>query len=134
MKVYEFMTTRLESVDSAKSVYDAVEKMVDRRIRSLLVRFPGDDMQDGVITARDVVYKVLAQGKDPQAVKVSEIASRPISCVSKDLPLREAAELMEQDGVARLFACDGNRIVGVLSMMDAMAAMLILRARGEHVS
>ena len=33
MKVYEFMTTRLESVDSGKSVYDAVEKMVDRRIR-----------------------------------------------------------------------------------------------------
>ena len=134
MKVYDFMTTRLESVDAEKSVYDAVEKMVDRRIRSLLVRFPGGDMEDGVITARDIVYKVLAKGKDPKTVKVAEIASRPISCISKDTPLQEAAALMEESGVARVFACDGSRIVGVLSMMDAMAAMLIIRARGDHVS
>ena len=51
MKVSDFMTTRLESVNADQSVYDAVEKMVDRRIRSLLVRFPGDDMTDGVLTA-----------------------------------------------------------------------------------
>ena len=134
MKVNDFMTTRLESVDADQSVYDAVEKMVDRRIRSLLVRFPGDDMTDGVITARDIVYKVLAQGKDPKTLRVGEIASRPIACIDKDIPLVEAAAIMEQNGVARLFACDGSTIVGVLSMMDAMAAMLILRARGDHVS
>jgi CBS domain-containing protein len=134
MKVSDFMTTRLESVNADQSVYDAVEKMVDRRIRSLLVRFPGDDMTDGVITARDIVYKVLAQGKDPKTLRIGEIASRPIACIDKDTPLVEAAAIMEQNGVARLFACDGSTIVGVLSMMDAMAAMLIIRARGDHVS
>jgi CBS domain-containing protein len=134
MKVYDFMTTRLESVDANSSVYDAVERMVDLRIRSLLVRFPGGDMEDGVITARDVVYKVLAKEKDPKEVRISEIASRPISCIDKDTSLEEAAALMEETGVARVFACEGSRIVGVLSLMDAMAAMLILRARGDHVS
>jgi CBS domain-containing protein len=134
MKVYEFMTTRLESITAEETVYDAIELMVDRRIRSLLVRFPGGDMEDGVITARDIVYKVLAHGKDPKKTKVSEIASRPISCINQDMPLVDAAALMKKSGVARLFACDGERIVGVISMMDAMAAMLIIRARGENVS
>ncbi len=134
MKVFDFMTTRLEAVGADQTVYDAVEKMVDHRIRSLLVRFPGSDMEDGVLTARDVVYKVLAKGKDPKEMTVAEIASRPISCIDKNMPLQDAAALMEEDGVARLFACDGSRIVGVLSMMDAMAAMLIIRARGDHVS
>lgn len=134
MKVYEFMTTRLMTVNADDTVYNAIELMVDRRIRCLLVRFPGGDMDDGVITARDIVYKVLAQGKDPKEMRVSEIASRPISCISKDMPLVEAAALMKQSGVARLFACDGEKIVGVISMMDAMAAMLIIRARGDHVS
>ncbi len=134
MKVYEFMTTRLETVNADDTVYNAIELMVDRRIRCLLVRFPGGDMDDGVITARDIVYKVLAQGKDPKEMRVSEIASRPISCISRDMPLVEAAALMKQSGVARLFACDGEKIVGVISMMDAMAAMLIIRARGDHVS
>ncbi len=134
MKVYEFMTTRLEAVNAKDSVYEAVELMVDRRIRSLLVRFPGGDMEDGVITARDIVYKVLADGKDPKELQVSEIASRPISCIDQDTSLEEAAALMKESGVARLFACDGENIVGVISMMDAMAAMLIIRARGDHVS
>lgn len=134
MKVMEFMTTRLESVESGKTVYDAIEKMVDLRIRSLLVRFPGDDMTDGVITARDVVYKVLAQGKDPNEVQVGDIASRPIACINKETPLKDAAALMQETKVARVFACDGPRIVGVLSLMDAMAAVLIIRARGEHVA
>jgi len=134
MKVYDFMTTRLESVDAECTVYDAVERMVDLRIRSLLVRFPGGDMEDGVLTARDVVYRVLAREKDPKEVRVSEIASRPISCIDKGMSLEEAAVLMKESGVARLFACDGPRIVGVLSLMDAMNAMLILRARGDHVS
>lgn len=134
MKVYEFMTTRLESVDADDSVYEAIELMVDRRIRSLLVRFPGGDMEDGMITARDIVYKVLADGKDPKEMRVSEIASRPLSCVHKDTDLVEAAAMMKKAGVVRLFACDEDKIVGIISMMDAMAAMLIIRARGNHVS
>lgn len=134
MKVYDFMTTRIESVNADDNVYNALELMVDRRIRSLLVSFPGGSMNSGVITARDIVYKVLAQGKDPKEMHVSVIASRPISCVNKDKSLIEAADVMKKAGVARLFVCDGEQIIGVISMMDFMAAMLIIRARGEHVS
>jgi len=39
MKVQEFMTTNIKFVDAEESAYDAIEKMVDRRIRSLVVRF-----------------------------------------------------------------------------------------------
>ena len=39
----EFMTTRIASIDADASVYDAIEKMVDRRIRSLIVKFAGKD-------------------------------------------------------------------------------------------
>lgn len=132
MKVTEFMTTRIESIDAERTVYDAIERMVDLRIRSLLVIFPGDDRNDGVITARDVVFRVLAQGKDPRAVKIAEIASRPIMCIDKDTTLDKAESLMESNGIARVFICDRGAIIGVLSLLDVMAGVLILRARGEH--
>ena len=134
MTVHDFMTTRLESIHADANVYNALELMVDRRIRSLLVQFPGGNKSNGVITARDIVYKVLALGKDPKQVPVSEIASRPIACISKDTPLVKAADLMKEASVARLFVCDKEEIIGVISMMDFMSAMLILRARGDHVS
>ncbi len=66
MKIYDFMTTTIEFVDAAGSVYDALEKMVDRRIRSLVVKFREKDPSYGVITARDIVFKVLAKGEDPK--------------------------------------------------------------------
>lgn len=53
MNVEEFMTTRIELVDADRSVYDALEKMVDLRIRSLLVRFGRKKLDYGVITARE---------------------------------------------------------------------------------
>jgi CBS domain-containing protein len=134
MKVKEFMTTKIEYVDAGGSLYDAVEKMVDKRIRSLAVRFPGNEMDVGVITARDVVFKVLARGLDPKDVKAGDIASRPVICIDQDTDLSEAARIMEESKVARLFICDKDGIIGIVALLDVMWATLIKRARGNHVS
>ncbi len=134
MKIKEFMTTRVEFVDVNGSVYDAVEKMVDRRIRSVVVRLKEKNNSYGVITARDVVYKVLARGMDPRTTKASEIASKPIVCVEKDIDVLDAAEVMEKSKIARVFVREGESIVGVVALLDIMSAALIMRARGEHVS
>lgn len=134
MNVKEFMTTRIEVIDSDRTVYDAVEKMVDRRIRSLVVRFEKGNDRYGVITARDVVYKVLSEGINPRDVKISEIASRPIVCVDEDTSFDEAAKMMKESHFARIFVCREGRIVGVVSLLDVMSGSLILRARGAYVS
>lgn len=134
MKIDEFMTTRIAYIDADLSAYDAIEKMVDRRIRSLLVKFKGKENDHGVITARDIVFKVLAKGINPTDIKVSSIAAKPIVCVNRDVTLAEASALMEKSHIARVFVCEGEKIVGVVSLLDIMTASLIMRARGEHVS
>ena len=134
MKLHEFMTKRTERIDCDRSVYDAIEKMVDRRIRSLVVTFPGKETDYGVITARDVVFKLLAKGLDPTGVKVSEIASKPLMCVDKDAELTEVAQLMKKASVARLFVCEGESVIGVISLVDLMSAALVGRARGNGLS
>jgi signal-transduction protein with cAMP-binding, CBS, and nucleotidyltransferase domain len=133
MNIQEFMTTNIKLVEADNTVYDAIEKMVDKRIRSLVVRFSEKESDYGIITARDVVFRVLAKGLDPQKTKVSEIATRPLVCVSSNMELLEAAKMMEESGVARIFVCEGPKIVGVVSMIDLMAAALIMKARGEYV-
>jgi CBS domain-containing protein len=133
MRIDEFMTTRIASIDADLWAYDAIEKMVDRRIRSLLVRFKGKNNDYGVITARDIVFKVLAKGINPTDIKVSSIAAKPIVCVSRDVTLAEASALMEKSHIARVFVCDADKIVGVVSLLDIMSSSLIMRARGENV-
>jgi signal-transduction protein with cAMP-binding, CBS, and nucleotidyltransferase domain len=40
---------------------------------------------------------------------------------------------MEKSHIARLFVCEGEKIIGVASLLDIMTASLIMRARGENV-
>ena len=134
MKVKEFMTTNIESIDHKKSVYYAVERMVNRRIRCLLVRFSGNEREYGVITARDVVFKVLAKGIDPTKINVSKITSKPIVCIDQDADFKEVAKIMDESDIARAFVCDQDRIIGLVALMDVMSATIIARARGEYVS
>lgn len=134
MKITEFMTTRIEYIDADKSVYDAVEILVDKRKRSVVVRnIPGRN-DYGVVTARDVVFKVLAKGLNPKEVKVSEIASGPLICVSTENEFEDIVMMMEKNGIARVFVCDQGEIIGLVSLLDLMSAELIMRARGDNVS
>ncbi len=129
MNVRELMTTKIEFVGGDKSVYDAIEKMVDRRIRSLLVKFSGKEDDCGVVTARDIVFNVLAKGINPMDLKISEIASRPIMCIEEDVDLYNAASMMVESNIARIFVRKGGEIIGVVSLIDIMAGSLIMRAR-----
>ncbi len=134
MKVHEFMGTKIEFVDHEDSVYEAVEKMVDRRIRWVVVKFPGEETNFGVITQRDIVFKVLAKNINPKKIKAFEIASRPVICIDKDMDFKDASKMMEKSNIARLIVCDKGRIAGVISMLDVMTAELIAIARGDYDS
>mgnify|MGYP000633818001 CR=1 FL=1 len=133
MKVKEIMTTRIEQINADQTVFDAIERMIERRIRSLVVKFPGEDGADGIVTARDIVFKVIAQKKNLRQVKISEIASKPLICVDQQTELGSVAELMEESNVERVFVRDDDKIIGVVALLDIMAGTLIMRARGQNV-
>jgi signal-transduction protein with cAMP-binding, CBS, and nucleotidyltransferase domain len=130
MKVEEIMVKKLESIESSAAVYDAIEKMVDKRLRSLLVRPRDSHDVHGIITVRDVVFKVLGKNLDPKKIKVEEIASKPVMCINPAMDVAHAITMMEKFNIARLFVCEGLEVIGVVSMLDVMGAALIERAKG----
>ncbi len=132
MEVMKFMNKRIEWIDPDASIYDAIEKLVDRHIRSLVVQPKPPAKQPGVITARDIVYKVLGEGKNPRDVKVKDVAQFPIICINKETNVIDAIKLMKNKNVARVFVCDGSEIIGVVALMDVMHASLVERARAGN--
>jgi CBS domain-containing protein len=129
VKVDEIMTKKLEILEADASIYDAIERMIDKRIRSLLVK-PGDAKDVyGVITVRDIVYKVMARNLDLNKTKVSEIVSKPLVCIDKGIDVEHAVNLMTKLNITRLFISEGKEILGIVSLLDVMAAELIKRAR-----
>ena len=130
MKAKEIMTRKIEYIKFDATVYDAIEKMVDKRIRSLVVK-PRDE-QDvyGIITVRDIVFRVIGKGLDPQKIKVGEIASKPLVCVDKDIDIEHIISMMEKFNIARVFICEKKKILGVVALLDVMAGSLIEKAKG----
>lgn len=132
MNIMDIMTKKIEYIDAEASVYDAIEKMLDKRIRSLLVRLHGAVGGLGVITVRDIAYKVIAKGIDPQAIAVAEITSRPLTCVRHDATISQVISLMQHANISRVFVCDGEKPAGVISILDVVRGALIEKAREGH--
>jgi CBS domain-containing protein len=132
MKIDEIMTKKLETIEADAPVYDAIEMMIDKRIRSLLVK-PSDEKDvSGVITVRDIVYKALGKNLDLNKIKVGEITSKPLVCIDTGMDVEYAISLMTKFNITRVFVCDGKEIIGIVSLLDVMSSALIKRAREGH--
>jgi len=132
MKVDEIMTKKLETIEADAPVYDAIEKMIDKRIRSLLVKPRDEKDVSGVITVRDIVYKAFGKNLDLNKTRVGEITSRPLVCIDKGVDMEHAVSLMTKFNITRVFVSDGKEIIGIVSLLDIMSATLIKRAREGH--
>jgi len=87
----------------------------------------------GIITDRDIVINVLAEGRDPASMQVQDVMSRnPVTCRPED-PIDNAMDRMRQHQVRRIPVVDGkNRVVGIISQAD-LATRVDLPERTANV-
>lgn len=129
MKVKDIMNKKVEFIESDASVLDVIERLVDKRIRSLVVKPEKEGDVHGVVTIRDIVFKCLSKGLEPKHVKVKEIATKPLIYVEKDMPVEHAIKLMEKFNIARVFVKEEGRVIGIVALMDVVAMFLINKVR-----
>jgi CBS domain-containing protein len=73
----------------------------------------------GTLTDRDIVTRVVAEGKDPQTVTVREVASTDLVTIDPEQKLDEALKLMAQNQIRRLPVVEEDgKLVGVLAQAD----------------
>ena len=90
-RVRDAMTSDPRSVDRSLSVADAAQLLLLEDVGSLPV--VEDGRLIGMLTDRDIVVRVLAEGKDPQSTSVGEIASRHVESAAPEQDLDEALRL-----------------------------------------
>jgi isocitrate dehydrogenase len=127
--VGEIMNTKLETIPAEATVYDAIEKLIDKRIRSLLVLPKDENDEYGVVTVRNIIFKVLANKIDPKNIKIGDIASKPVITVPKHASIDEVFDLMKKNNIARVFIKEDNKIIGVISFFDILGYVLIEKAK-----
>jgi CBS domain-containing protein len=72
----------------------------------------------GIVTDRDIVTRAVAEQRNPQDVKVDEIASHDLVTVEPEQDLDEALALMARHKVRRLPVLEEGRLVGMLAQAD----------------
>jgi CBS domain-containing protein len=120
------MTASVSSVSPSQSLADAAEVMKGEDVGSVPVVEEG--RLAGIVTDRDIVTRAVAERRNPQAVRVEEIASHDLVTVEPERDLDEALALMARHKVRRLPVLEEGRLVGMLAQ-----ANIALGAKEEKV-
>ncbi len=122
MKVSEIMITEIEKISPNAKVSETISLMLKEGIRSLIVIPESGEDVYGIVTVRDVVYKVLAKGLNPNEIEVKSIATKPLVSIDTHCNVTHAASLMANLNLARLVVTESGRIVGIVTLVDILRA------------
>uniref|UniRef100_A0A7C3F566 CBS domain-containing protein n=1 Tax=Candidatus Methanomethylicus mesodigestus TaxID=1867258 RepID=A0A7C3F566_9CREN len=99
-------------VEYGKSAGEAARVMKSSGVASVLVRKKGEPV--GIVTLKDILFRVVSEGKDPEKVRVEEVMSSPLITINEKEPVKRALEMMDQHNVHRLLVVDDKgKVVGL---------------------
>ena len=126
--ISEIMTTNMEFIDMTENAQKAAKKMKEKRISSLLVvdntkknkKEEEEEEPVGIVTERDLVNRVCAEGISGREVSVREIMSSPIATVEGQATIETAADLMLSNKVRHLLVIDEQtgKPMGIIAPSD----------------
>ena len=115
-QIRDLMTENPSSCERGTPVAEAAKVMARENVGSVPVVEGGRLV--GVVTDRDLVVRLLAEGRDPQSTTVGEIASSEPVTLSPDDDLDQALQLLARHQVRRLPVVEGERLVGIVAQAD----------------
>jgi CBS domain-containing protein len=119
-KVSEVMTGDPVRLEVTATLAEAARKMADYDIGDVLVM--QDDRLHGMVTDRDIVIRAIAEGLDPALSTVGQICSPNPICLAPSDSVAHAVELMRDKALRRLPVCEGDRLLGIVSIGDLAMA------------
>jgi CBS domain-containing protein len=103
-------------IDENASVKKSAEVMNEHEISSVIATRNGKPI--GILTERDLLKRIVAQGKNAKRAKVKDIMSSPLTAITPDTHLEEAARIMFDNKIKKLPIIEQGRLIGMLSLTD----------------
>jgi CBS domain-containing protein len=75
----------------------------------------------GIVTERDILYKVVAVGRDPSKTQAGQVMSAPVEGIDEDANVADAIAKMSQLGVRRLVVMKGKKLLGMITQKRIVA-------------
>jgi CBS domain-containing protein len=107
------------SIDASVTVFDAIKRMVEANVGSLLVTENGK--LSGIVTERDYLRRVTLEGRKETETPVREIMTSPLVYVTPETSIEECMAVMTERRIRHLPVMGENReTLGVVSIGDVV--------------
>ncbi|MGH9389835.1 MAG: CBS domain-containing protein [Vicinamibacteria bacterium] len=107
------------TVSHETTVFEAVRLMSDERVGAVAI--VSDGKLSGIFTERDLMIRVVLEGRDPGATPVGEVMTAHCISAKNDMSMGEALQIMTERHFRHLPVVDENdRVLGLLSIRNLL--------------
>ena len=117
-------SANLFSVAATATVTEAVALMDEKGLGSVLVRNATGAMA-GIFTERDLMRRVVRQGRDPKTTPMSAVMTPDVRMVPSTESILEVLRIMVEHGYRHMLVADGGKPAGVVSIRDLMRWLIL---------
>ncbi len=117
-RVRAVMTPSPQVIDGLASVREAIERMRDAGVSSLVIdrRFEGDEY--GMLSVHDIAGEVIGKDRSPERTSVYEIMSKPVLAVDVEMDVKYAIRLLTRFRLTRALVTEHGQMVGIVTLRD----------------
>ena len=101
---------------STISVADAAKIMANDQVGYALIA--DSELILGIVTEWDILYKVVAPGKDPKDVTMGQIMNREVFSAPPETPTMKITKIMNEKGIRRLLVGSNGKYLGIITSKD----------------
>jgi CBS domain-containing protein len=105
-------------IDADAPVFEAVKRMVEANVGSLLVSDGGQHV--GIVTERDYLRRIALERRDDETVVVRDVMSSPLVVVTPDTSIDECMAVMTDRRIRHVPVVDEGIVVGIVSIGDVV--------------
>ncbi len=116
LRVGDVMVKEVITIDEDLTVKEAADIMNKFEIGCVIAVRKGKAM--GIMTERDLLKRVVGEGKDASKIKIKDVMTSPLVVTEPDMDLGEAVRLMFKMKIKKLPVVHGKKLVGLISLTD----------------
>ncbi|MCC5869528.1 MAG: CBS domain-containing protein [Gammaproteobacteria bacterium] len=122
--VGDLMISDVYTISPIATLREAMQKMRDKKVKSLVVEKRSDGDAWGLVTYTAILRSIIQEEGDVDLINVYDIALKPALLVPRTLEVRHAVQMMLNFGVKRLIVTSNNELQGIITVNDIVGAIL----------
>jgi CBS domain-containing protein len=115
-QVREQMVSSVVTIEPGTGVVDAAKRMIQEEKGPLPI--VEGERPKAIVTDRDIIAHVVAEGRDPTKMTVDEIATQELVTIGPDEDINQARRLMDRHELDRILVVEDDKLVGIISEAD----------------